>query len=425
MWAPTISSDELWHHGIQGQQWGHRNGPPYPLDPKSDYSKEERKAVKKAYSNIRKNVSHVGRTDAKIESLKKKSAKLKSKSQYAKDTGKDNSKYEQKIKESQAKIKQLLNDPKYKADSKVLQQNMKTINRADIELGKAAVDKAISQRQTRDCIVGSIAATAMYNAGIAACYAAGIPVNVPRFLLIPDIKTGYANKYIKSNRTSMKHSDELYHFGILGQKWGKRNGPPYPLDEGDHSASEKKAGYKKSIAKGGNTPSKEISSTKSSDKNDYSDNMDDVIKKHELKQVRDIDDGKYACYETKEGPNLTYFRDEYEPSAREIDEVLSNYSKADKKAIFENAKDYAWKEASSYWPETAGTEEEFKKQFDKEYEISSLYLTKGNKSVEVSVDLKPDMWKTAINSVLGGHELCTDYDKDFKKRASYGWAVNG
>lgn len=41
---------------------------------------------------------------------------------------------------------------------------------------------------------------------------------------------------------------ELYHHGILGQKWGRQNGPPYPIDAGDHSASEKRAGWKKSLA---------------------------------------------------------------------------------------------------------------------------------------------------------------------------------
>ena len=43
------------------------------------------------------------------------------------------------------------------------------------------------------------------------------------------------------------YSTELCHHGILGQRWGKRNGPPYPLDAGDHSASEKKAGWRKSL----------------------------------------------------------------------------------------------------------------------------------------------------------------------------------
>ena len=39
------------------------------------------------------------------------------------------------------------------------------------------------------------------------------------------------------------------HHGILGQKWGQKNGPPYPLDASDHSASEKKAGWEKSLGK--------------------------------------------------------------------------------------------------------------------------------------------------------------------------------
>lgn len=41
--------------------------------------------------------------------------------------------------------------------------------------------------------------------------------------------------------------DYLAHHGILGQKWGRKNGPPYPLDASDHSSSEKKAGWRKSL----------------------------------------------------------------------------------------------------------------------------------------------------------------------------------
>lgn len=43
----------------------------------------------------------------------------------------------------------------------------------------------------------------------------------------------------------------LAHHGIMGQRWGKRNGPPYPLGAGDHSASEKKAGWRKSLVAAG------------------------------------------------------------------------------------------------------------------------------------------------------------------------------
>ena len=51
-------------------------------------------------------------------------------------------------------------------------------------------------------------------------------------------------------------SYELQHHGILGMKWGVKNGPPYPLDASSHSKREKKAGWRKSL-NSGNTESKD------------------------------------------------------------------------------------------------------------------------------------------------------------------------
>ena len=65
-------------------------------------------------------------------------------------------------------------------------------------------------------------------------------------------------------------SNELYHHGILGQKWGVQNGPPYPLGSGEHSKSEVKAGWKASLKKrneknDGDGPEKTATRIKSND----------------------------------------------------------------------------------------------------------------------------------------------------------------
>ena len=50
--------------------------------------------------------------------------------------------------------------------------------------------------------------------------------------------------------------DYIAHHGIKGQKWGVRNGPPYPLDASDHNARERKANWKSSLSKGNDVKKK-------------------------------------------------------------------------------------------------------------------------------------------------------------------------
>lgn len=68
--------------------------------------------------------------------------------------------------------------------------------------------------------------------------------------------------------------EHIEHHGILGMKWGKKNGPPYPLGSSDHSATEKKAGWRKSLDK---------SSSDKYTKNSFS-NGESENKKHGLSE---------------------------------------------------------------------------------------------------------------------------------------------
>lgn len=47
------------------------------------------------------------------------------------------------------------------------------------------------------------------------------------------------------------YPDELYHHGIKGQRWGKRNGPPYPLNPQTHAAVVRSADHRGSGKKSG------------------------------------------------------------------------------------------------------------------------------------------------------------------------------
>lgn len=72
----------------------------------------------------------------------------------------------------------------------------------------------------------------------------------------------------------MKQTSRYYlqHSGILGMKWGKRNGPPYPLKYEDLSEEERDNAKKKAVRAGNITEA-----------NNNIDFFDD----HELKQLKD------------------------------------------------------------------------------------------------------------------------------------------
>lgn len=57
MWSSTLSSDELMHHGIDGQKWGVKNGPPYPLDSGHKTSRNRKYRTDKGYHQNNQNGS--------------------------------------------------------------------------------------------------------------------------------------------------------------------------------------------------------------------------------------------------------------------------------------------------------------------------------------------------------------------------------
>lgn len=76
----------------------------------------------------------------------------------------------------------------------------------------------------------------------------------------------------------IQNDSYLVHHGILGQKWGKKNGPPYPLDYNKLSPEERDKAKKSAIERG------DVKEAYANRKHFSNQEIDDVIKRFNLEQ---------------------------------------------------------------------------------------------------------------------------------------------
>ena len=238
------------HHGILGMRWGKRNGPPYPLG-EGDHSASEKKAGWKKSLDGGSGSGNAGESNGQSQNNNQQPQQNQRKERHWKNALKEArredvhklsdqelSEYNKRL-QMEKQFKDLTKEKETEGKKYVKGLGKKAFEAIVfatlIEVGRSYFKKKIFPGEKSGSSVGS--KTAERVVGNAAKYAYR---KAPRQVLaLPMKHSAIGNAQYKT--------DELEHHGILGMHWGKRNGPPYPLGEGDHSASEKKAGWKKSL----------------------------------------------------------------------------------------------------------------------------------------------------------------------------------
>ena len=183
-------------------------------------------------------------------------------------------------------------------------------------------------------------------------------------------------------------SNYLAHHGILGQKHGVRNGPPYPLDAKDHSASEKKAGYKKSLGGGRN---EELYNAKQK-------------KKQQKQLAKDV-----AKSVKKDGWNKS------EEAREKINAAVSKEQKATLRKKFDAWEKESNKEYAFY------DSKEYQKAHDAAYD-DTLKWYKKNEPEQLNIWIKDNGGKTyGLAAYHDFRKMYEGYDDEYTSKAQESW----
>ena len=171
------------------------------------------------------------------------------------------------------------------------------------------------------------------------------------------------------------HKNYLEHHGILNQKWGRRNGPPYPLDKEDHSAAEKK------------TLSKSFSGKRHEEMYDRKTNSNAQLSEKEKNKISKKYQ-KLASKSQKEVVNTSNYVKGYNQAVNKInngliDKYNSDYEKKLKKAGIDTEK-YDYSDDEKYF---AGYQKMFDDVFNKEYNQVLAEAYRNNKNYKKAKEL--------------------------------------
>lgn len=282
----------LEHHGVEGQKWGQRNGPPYPLSSDVSTGKRLLKKAGEIYRD-RKEKKRIKRENEIAEQKRKAAEEEEAAKQAIIKSGNM-----QMVSAAQSKLS--MAEFKEAVERCELNKRLSSteITKTDFDRAVAKVKKGANAAKTGIDAWNTFAQ--IYNT-----------LNEEPVIKIDG--TFWKNQNKKDNEKEDKKKKDkkaehsaidtfndayLEHRGILGMKWGQRNGPPYPLGAGDHSASEKKAGWRKSLKEAKNNDRetvKDSSSKKMLKKKSSTSNKQ--LTEDSFKPYKGYDD--YMVYNTK------------------------------------------------------------------------------------------------------------------------------